>query len=78
MIEPHEFAQRHKLDMLTPLLTISKAMRCTRCGAVQNVTTRPNQMTRGELATAHGKRGANRSTDHERRRSWLDWTAKRA
>jgi hypothetical protein len=33
MIEPHELAQRHQLDMQTPLLTISKAMRCTRCGA---------------------------------------------
>jgi hypothetical protein len=28
LIEPHELAQRHRLDMLTPLLTISKAMRC--------------------------------------------------
>jgi hypothetical protein len=33
MIEPCELAQRHRFDMLTPLLTISKAMRCTRCGA---------------------------------------------
>jgi hypothetical protein len=33
MIEPHELAQGHRLDMLTPLLTISKAMCCTRCGA---------------------------------------------
>jgi hypothetical protein len=33
MIEPDELAQRHRLDMLTPLLTISKAMRCTHCGA---------------------------------------------
>ena len=33
MIELHELAQRHQLDMQTPLLTISKAMRCTRCGA---------------------------------------------
>jgi hypothetical protein len=33
MIGPHELARRHRLDMLTPLLTISKAMRCTRCGA---------------------------------------------
>jgi hypothetical protein len=32
MIEPHELARRHQLDMLTPLLTISKAMRCTRWG----------------------------------------------
>jgi hypothetical protein len=29
MIEPHELAQRHRFDMLTPLLTISKAMRCS-------------------------------------------------
>jgi hypothetical protein len=29
MVEPDELAQRHRLDMLTPLLTISKAMRCT-------------------------------------------------
>ena len=33
MIELHELAQRHQLDMQTPLLTIPKAMRCTRCGA---------------------------------------------
>jgi hypothetical protein len=33
MVEPDELARRHRLDMLTPLLTISKAMRCTRCGA---------------------------------------------
>jgi hypothetical protein len=33
LIEPGELAQQHQLDMLTPLLTISKAMRCTRCGA---------------------------------------------
>ena len=33
MIEPAELAQRHRLDMQTPLLTISKAMRCTRCEA---------------------------------------------
>jgi hypothetical protein len=32
MIEPGELARQHRLDMLTPLLTISKAMRCTRCG----------------------------------------------
>jgi hypothetical protein len=28
MIEPHELARQHRLDMQTPLLTISKAMRC--------------------------------------------------
>jgi hypothetical protein len=33
MIERYELARQHRLDMLTPLLTISKAMRCTRCGA---------------------------------------------
>jgi hypothetical protein len=33
MIEPCELAQRRRLDMQTPLLTISKAMRCTFCGA---------------------------------------------
>ena len=33
MVKPRDFAQRHRLDMLTPLLTISRAMRCTRCGA---------------------------------------------
>ena len=33
MIEPDELARRHRLEMLTPLLTISKAMRCSRCGA---------------------------------------------
>jgi hypothetical protein len=33
MVEPTELAQRDRRDMLTPLLTISKSMRCTRCGA---------------------------------------------
>jgi hypothetical protein len=33
MIEPTELAQRHRLDMQTPLLTISKAMHCTLLGA---------------------------------------------
>ena len=26
------FAMGHRLDMLTPLLTISRRLRCTRCG----------------------------------------------
>jgi hypothetical protein len=30
MVSPREFADRHGLDMLTPLLTISRRMRCTR------------------------------------------------
>ena len=33
MIEPRELGRQHQLDMQTPLLAISKAMRCTRCGA---------------------------------------------
>jgi DNA-directed RNA polymerase subunit RPC12/RpoP len=33
MVKPQEFAERHRLDMFTPLLTISRRMRCTRCGA---------------------------------------------
>src|SRR5215213_2829309 len=33
MVKPRDFAERHRLDMLTPLLTISRRMRCTRCGA---------------------------------------------
>jgi DNA-directed RNA polymerase subunit RPC12/RpoP len=33
MVKPRDFAERHGLDMLTPLLTISRRMRCTRCGA---------------------------------------------
>ena len=33
MVKPREFAERHGLDMLTPLLTISRRMRCTRCRA---------------------------------------------
>lgn len=32
MVEPDAFAASHGLDMLTPLLTISQALRCTRCG----------------------------------------------
>jgi len=33
MVKPRDLADRHGLDMLTPLLTISRRMRCTRCGA---------------------------------------------
>ena len=33
MVKPRDFAERHGLDMLTPLLTISRRMRCARCGA---------------------------------------------
>ena len=33
MVKPRDFAERHGLDMLTPLLTISRRMRCSRCGA---------------------------------------------
>jgi DNA-directed RNA polymerase subunit RPC12/RpoP len=33
MVKPRELAELHGLDMLTPLLTISRRMRCTRCGA---------------------------------------------
>jgi hypothetical protein len=33
MVRPREFAERHDLDTLTPLLTISKRLRCTRFGA---------------------------------------------
>jgi hypothetical protein len=27
-----EFADQHRLDLLTPLLTVSRRLRCTRCG----------------------------------------------
>jgi hypothetical protein len=33
MIEPHELAQRYRLDVLKPLLMISKAMHCALRGA---------------------------------------------
>jgi DNA-directed RNA polymerase subunit RPC12/RpoP len=32
MVEVRPFAERHRLDMLAPLLTISRALKCTRCG----------------------------------------------
>jgi hypothetical protein len=48
MFEPHEFAQRHRLAMLTPLLTISKAMRCTRCGARKGCCWPEPHSTRGD------------------------------
>ena len=32
MIAPRELANRHGLDMQTPLLTLSRALRCSRCG----------------------------------------------
>jgi hypothetical protein len=31
--DPRLFAARHNLELLTPMLTISKVLRCTRCGA---------------------------------------------
>ena len=54
MIEPHELAQRHRLDMLTPLLTISKAMRCTRCGARKGCCWPEPHNTRGEVKCRGG------------------------
>ena len=53
MIEPRELAQRHQLDMLTPLLAISKAMRCTRCGAAAG----RNLMTRAVLSCSDHRDG---------------------
>jgi DNA-directed RNA polymerase subunit RPC12/RpoP len=47
MIEPREFAQQHGLDMLTPLLTISRAMRCTRCGSRKGCCWPETHDTRG-------------------------------
>jgi hypothetical protein len=32
MADVRPFADRHRLDMQTPLLTVSRALRCTRCG----------------------------------------------
>jgi hypothetical protein len=32
MVAPRELADRHGLDMQTPLLVLSRALRCTRCG----------------------------------------------
>ena len=32
MADVREFATTHQLDMNTPLLTISRRLRCTRCG----------------------------------------------
>jgi len=32
MVEPEAFAASHGLDMLTPLFSISRALRCTQCG----------------------------------------------
>jgi hypothetical protein len=32
MIEVRDFAEQHGLDMLTPLLTISRALKCSHCG----------------------------------------------
>jgi hypothetical protein len=42
MTEPYELADRHKLDMLTPLLTISIAMRCMHCGARKRCWPKPH------------------------------------
>jgi hypothetical protein len=32
MADVREFAKTHQLDMNTPLLTVSRRLRCTRCG----------------------------------------------
>src|SRR5262245_31837137 len=32
MADVRAFAERHHLDLLTPLLTISRVLKCTRCG----------------------------------------------
>ena len=32
MADVREFARTHHLDMLTPLLTVSRRLRCSRCG----------------------------------------------
>ena len=32
LVDPREFAERHGLNMLTPMLTISRRLRCTACG----------------------------------------------
>ena len=55
MIEPHELAQRHQLDMRTPLLTISKAMRCARCGARRECCWPEPHNTRGRVRKAEGQ-----------------------
>lgn len=31
--DPRLFAARHNLDLLTPMLTVSKRLRCTKCSA---------------------------------------------
>lgn len=31
--EPRHFAEAHDLEMMTPLLTIARRLRCSRCGA---------------------------------------------
>jgi hypothetical protein len=33
MVPPRKFAERHGLVMTTPMLSISRRLRCTRCGA---------------------------------------------
>jgi hypothetical protein len=32
VVAPRELADRHNLDMRTPLLTVSRALGCTQCG----------------------------------------------
>lgn len=44
--DPRLFAARHNLDLLTPMLTISKRLRCTKCG---------EQKGRAVPATSDGK-----------------------
>jgi DNA-directed RNA polymerase subunit RPC12/RpoP len=67
--EPHELAQRHRLDMVTPLLKISKAMRCTRCGARRVVAGR-SRTIRGVAAEKENARRQRTSPGTSARASW--------
>jgi hypothetical protein len=65
MIALDELAQRHRLDMLTPLLTISRAMRCTRCGARKGCCWPEPHKTEGPVVqkgTANGTKSRDSQT----------------
>jgi DNA-directed RNA polymerase subunit RPC12/RpoP len=49
MVPPRELAERHGLDMLAPMLIISRRLRCTRCGARKGgCRPEPHDTRRGE------------------------------
>ena len=68
MIEPHELAQRHGLDMQTPLLTISKAMRSRAVGLGGDAAGR-SRTIRERVKTVEGRPACGLTGPHQQTRT---------